>query len=171
MKLQRHSSILIGAVVASLMGRIAPAAADPAETAGAYSVVPRRPDDTFKERTPNVDLVASGLFTLGVPYVVSVMAATGSTREGDQALYTPLVGPWLDLAKREGCPGASCKSEALYKTLLVADGLLQGAGALEIAMGFLFPLPHSVNTASLTRLRMVPNVARTGGGLTAVGVF
>jgi hypothetical protein len=152
------------------MGRIAPAAANPDELADAYSVVPSRPDDTFKERTPNVDLVASGLFTLGVPYVVSVVAATGSTREGDQALYTPLVGPWLDLANREGCPGA-CKSETVYKTLLVADGLLQAAGALEIAIGFLFPLPHSVNTASLTRLRMVPNVARTGGGLTTVGVF
>ena len=171
MKLHRHSSILVAAIIVSLMGRIAPAAADPSETAQASSVVPRRPDDTFKERTPNVDLVASGLFTLGIPYVVSVIAANGSAREGDLALYAPIVGPWLDLANREGCPGTSCNGETLYKTLLVADGILQGTGALEIAMGFLFPLPHSVNTASLTRLRMVPNVARTGGGLTAVGVF
>jgi hypothetical protein len=54
----------------------------------------------------------------------------------------------------------------------VADGLLQGFGALEILSGFLFPVtttPSSSTTAP--RVRVVPNVARTSASINAVGTF
>ena len=130
----------------------------------------RRIDNT--DPTPNADLIASGLFTLAVPYVASVVVATESTRQGDYYLYTPVAGPWLDLSHRADCPPTgTCANETAYKILLVADGVLQGFGALEILSGFLFPETHSVNTdATSPRVRVVPNVAG-GPGVTAVGRF
>jgi hypothetical protein len=166
-----HGSILTGAVIAALAATVSPPEAGAAETARAYRVDPQRPDDNFKEKGPNLDLVFSGIFTLGIPYIVSAIVATESVRAGDQVLYAPIAGPWLDLASRQGCPDGSCDGETLRGALLVVDGVLQGAGALEIAAGFLFPVPHSVNTGSLIPLRIVPRMARTGAGLSAVGVF
>jgi hypothetical protein len=121
--------------------------------------------------TPNADLIASGLFTLAVPYVASVVVATESQRQGDYYLYTPVAGPWLDLSHREDCPPTgSCANETAYKILLVADGVLQGFGALEILSGFLFPETHP-QSAEAPRVRVVPTVAGGGPGMTAVGRF
>jgi hypothetical protein len=124
------------------------------------------------EATPNVDLIASGIFTLAIPYFASVVAATESTRRGDNFLYTPVAGPWLDLAHRDECPPTgTCGNEAAYRVLLVADGVLQGFGALEILSGFMFPVAQPTTRDSSPRVHVVPNVARGGAGVTAVGTF
>jgi hypothetical protein len=129
----------------------------------------RRPE--YADPTPNADLIASGLFTLAVPYVASVVVATESPRYGDYYLYTPVAGPWLDLSHREDCPPTgTCANETAYKILLVADGVLQGFGALEILSGFLFPETHPT-TADAPRVRVVPTVAGGGPGVTALGRF
>ena len=76
------------------------------------------------------------------------------------------------MAHRDDCPPTgTCANETAYKILLVADGVLQGFGALEILSGFMFPESHSVNTDSSPRVRVVPNVARGGAGVTALGTF
>lgn len=162
MKLRKLSTTLAIAAATATSAITAPASADTRSGS-------RRSD--FAETTPNADLIASGLFTLAVPYVASVVVATESQRHGDYYLYTPVAGPWLDLAHRSDCPPTgTCANETAYKILLVADGVLQGFGALEILSGFMFPETHSVNTEA-PRVRVVPNVAQGGAGVTAIGRF
>src|SRR4051812_33701477 len=150
------TTIAIGAATATC-AFARPATAEPSSGYG------RRGSDSFTETSPNADLIASGLFTLAVPYVTSVFVATQSTRPGDNYLYTPVAGPWLDLSNREDCPrNGSCANETAWRILLVADGVLQGFGALEVVSGFLFPEVHSVNTDSSPHVRVVPNMAHGG---------
>jgi hypothetical protein len=163
MKLRTLSTPIAIALVTAASAVAAPAAADP--RSGSYR-------SEFGDPTPNADLIASGLFTLAVPYVASVVVATESKRPGDYYLYTPVAGPWLDLAHRDDCPAqGTCANETAYKILLVADGVLQGFGALEILSGFMFPETHSVKTESSPRVRVAPNVGRNSAGVTAFGTF
>jgi hypothetical protein len=162
MKLRMLSTTIAIAAATAVSAIAAPASADPRN--------PYRSDST--EMRPNADLIASGLFTLAIPYVASVAVATQSPREADHFLYTPVAGPWLDLSHRDDCPKVgSCSNETAFKILLVADGVLQGFGALEILSGFLFPEPQSVKTDSSPRVRVVPSVAGGGPGVTALGRF
>jgi hypothetical protein len=147
--------------------------ADPDAAPRRRVVVSSQTSDTFTETSPNAELIASGLFTFAVPYIASVAVATSSTRPGDNYLYTPVAGPWLDLSNRQGCPSSSgCGNETTYNILLVADGVLQGFGALEVLAGILFPEEHSVESdSSAPRVHVAPSVARGSAGLTAFGRF
>jgi len=129
--------------------------------------------ETFTTTGPNGDLIASGVFTMGIPYAASVIAATESSRPSDNYLYAPVAGPWLNLLNRGECPPSSaCGNETAYKALLIADGVLQGVGVLQVISGFLFPVTRSVTTVdSAVQVRIVPQVGREGYGLTAVGTF
>jgi hypothetical protein len=81
-----------------------------------------------------------------------------------------VAGPWLDLAQRQDCPAnGSCGNESAYRILLVADGVLQGLGALEFFGGLLFPVSRPASHSP--RVRVMPTVARTGYGLSAFGTF
>jgi hypothetical protein len=128
---------------------------------------------TFTTTGPNADLIATGVFTFGLPYTASVVVATESSRSADNYLYAPVAGPWLDLANRGECPPTSnCGNETAYKALLIADGVLQGVGVLQVLSGFLFPVTRSVTTVdSAVQVRIVPQVGRDGYGLTAMGTF
>jgi len=129
--------------------------------------------ETFTTTGPNGDLIASGIFTMGIPYAASVIAATESSRPSDNYLYAPVAGPWLNLLNRGECPPTSaCGNETAYKALLIADGVLQGVGVLQVISGFLFPVTRSVTTIdSAVQVHFVPQVGREGYGLTAVGTF
>ena len=108
---------------------------------------------------PNRAMLSSGLFTLGVPYVASVVVAAGSDHPGDNNLYIPVAGPWMDLADRGGCGGfgqPSCNAETGYKVLLVADGILQGLGALNIIGAFAFPETRTTVVADHPRVFVSP---------------
>ncbi len=151
-----------------------------ATTVGAQNAQPgdapvpsaRRDVQPFSDRAPNSELITTGVLTLGLPYIVSIVVATGSPRNSDSYLYAPVVGPWLDLANREDCPADGlCGNETAYEIALVADGILQAVGALEIASGFAFPVPHSRTSGRPTRVRIAPSIARTSYGLSAVGSF
>ena len=79
----------------------------------------------------------SGTLFFGA-FVPSFIVARTSDRAADEWLYAPLVGPWLDLAQRGACTSRSgCETEAVYKVLLVANGLAQGAGMLGLFSGIL----------------------------------
>ena len=170
MKLRKFPTVLSIAAATATCAMAAPASADP-DWGGARAASSHKTDD-FTEPTPNVDLIASGIFTLAIPYIASVAAASESTRQGDNYLYTPVAGPWLDLAHRDDCPAfGSCGNEAAYRVLLVADGLLQGFGALEILSGFMFPVEQPVKNDSSPHVRVVPSVAHNTGSITAVGTF
>jgi hypothetical protein len=129
---------------------------------------------TFSTTEPNGDLIATGVFTFGLPYTASIIVATQSNRSADNYLYAPVAGPWLDLANRGECPqSAACGNETAFRALLIANGVLQGVGVLQVLSGFLFPVTHSVTTVETAgvRVRVVPQMGRDGYGLTAMGTF
>jgi hypothetical protein len=99
-------------------------------------------------------------------YVPSFIVAATSNRSGDKSLYVPVAGPWIDLFSRGGCGEISCGTEALYKSLLVVDGLVQGAGIVTAL------LPNQVDILRIGSTRISPSRIGYGGyGLTAAGHF
>jgi len=189
---QRAATVLTAATVATagLAGFGAREAAAQSvvvapEPAPAQTVVVPRREAVVEESSPNTALISSGLFTLAIPYVASVVVATQSDHPGDNNLYIPVVGPWVDLANRGDCGNAgqpSCDNETTFKVLLVANGVLQGIGALEILGGLLVPEHRAVARTEKPRavtaqvfephVRIAPSaVGRDGYGLAAVGTF
>jgi hypothetical protein len=137
---------------------------------------PPRETATIYESRPNSALMTTGLFTLGLPYVTSVVVATSSSRSGDNNLYIPVAGPWLDLGNRGECvatPTSPCSNETTNKALLIGDGVLQGLGALEIVSAFLFPERHAITvTAGSHRIVVAPaRIAQGAYGISAAGAF
>jgi hypothetical protein len=176
--MKQAAAVLTMATAATAV--MATAGAREASAQATTVVVPRH--ETVQETGPNTALISSGLFTLGIPYVTSVIVATQSDHAGDNHLYIPVAGPWLDLANRGNCGGItqpSCDNETTYKVLLIADGVLQGIGALEIVGGLLTPTTRTVaadrkhQTAALEpHVRVAPTAMGRGGyGLAAVGSF
>jgi hypothetical protein len=125
---------------------------------------------------PNRSLLRSGVFTLGASYVPALVVAIESERPADEHLYAPVVGPWLDLADREDCQG-DCDGETLNKVLLVADGVFQGIGALQILGAFVFPETRTGVTISRSdgspavAFTVAPGKVARGTGLIATGEF
>ena len=81
---------------------------------------------------PNRALLGGGLIAFGGSYIPSVIVAAANNNPYDNHLYIPVVGPWLDLGNRPACGGVfqtGCGTETGFRTLLVVDGIFQGAGA------------------------------------------
>ncbi|HLV68534.1 MAG TPA: hypothetical protein VKY73_22110 [Polyangiaceae bacterium] len=101
-------------------------------------VVASTAEDTPTPTGPNPRLLTSGIWTLGLSYVPALVVAIESDHPGDKYLFTPVAGPWLNLAHRGDCADrGSCDNETLNKVLLVTDGVFQGIGALQILGAFL----------------------------------
>lgn len=125
---------------------------------------------TYEERMPNGALIGSGLVMFGASYLPSVIVAAESGRPGDTSLYVPVAGPWMNLANRDSqCPNERCVNDMPNKVLLVADGLFQGFGALQVLGGFLFPTTRTVTQTA--NVQVLPNVGSSHVGITAVGSF
>jgi len=151
-----------------------------AAVAGAcvFSVTPASAErrETVTTTGPNRQLLQSGIFALGVPYVASIIVAASSDRSEDKHLYIPVAGPWLDFANRGPCGHAlepSCDTETAYKILLVGNGILQGVGALEIVGSFFFPETHTIAAKTdERRVSVAPYYMGTGSyGLSAFARF
>src|SRR5882724_2963047 len=52
------------------------------------------------EMRPRKGLVISGAIVFGVPYFLSLSVAASSKNDADRWLYAPLVGPFVDLGRR-----------------------------------------------------------------------
>ena len=163
--MKKHVAITLGASLASLLWV---SAAD-AQTTRTYA------RETVVTGGPNSAMLSSGIFTFGVPYIASVVVAANSDLSADKNLYVPVVGPWTDLVNRPGCGGfgqRSCDGETANKVLLVADGIFQGIGALQIVGAFLMPETRTVTVASQPRIIVAPSsIGRSGYGLAAAGTF
>lgn len=130
---------------------------------------------------PNTTLIGTGILVFGVTYGTSAIIAGTSDHPGDNHLYVPVVGPWLDLADRGDCGASlsrSCDNETTNKVLLVADGIFQGIGALSIIGGFLSPETREVAVTTAKKeppkptLHVSPaRLGYQGYGLAAVGTF
>ena len=131
-------------------------------------VVPAEHEHTVS-RGPSAYLFSSGLITTGLSYTPALIVAINSDRSEDKYLYAPFVGPWMDLAARDG-------GSKVDKTLLVVDGVFQTIGAIQIIASFIFT--GSTETAKSSEgdslaSRTVVAPARVGDayGLVAVGNF
>jgi len=127
---------------------------------------------------PAQSMLSSGLFTFGASYVPSLVVAMESHHPGDHDLYVPVAGPWMDLGDRHCPTGQRCDHEGLYKGLLIADGIFQALGALDIVSAFLFPETVTTTRATAAEvtktrsaLRVAPIVGGSSYGVAALGVF
>jgi hypothetical protein len=120
-------------------------------------------------RGPNAYLFSSGLITTGLSYTPALIVAINSDRSEDKYLYAPFVGPWMDLAARDG-------GSKVDTTLLVVDGVFQTIGALQIIGSFIFTggsaTASSASSHAVAQTVVAPaKVAGEGYGLVAVGTF
>lgn len=128
-----------------------------------------------EETVPNTGLIASGVILFGASYASSLVVAAGtSDYDRDKKLYIPVAGPWMDLSERKGECGhgnnaPSCNHEDLYDVLLVADGIAQGVGALQILGGFVFPVHRTVVTEA--KVVITPRLSPNMLGVSAIGLF
>ncbi|MDB4994335.1 MAG: hypothetical protein JWM74_1767, partial [Myxococcaceae bacterium] len=136
------------------------------------------PDRSLREEThPNGSVIAAGLVIFGIPYAASLASYGASKHPGDDSLWVPVAGPWLDLADRGGLPTARATrdDEITNRALLVTDGAFQALGALAVVGGFIFPELRSKQLADETakpHLRMTPmKLGKLSYGLGAVGTF
>jgi hypothetical protein len=130
---------------------------------------------------PNRQLLRMGTWTLGLSYAPALVVAVKSERRGDDYLYYPVVGPWLDLSHRGEC--LTCRHEKMNEALLVADGIFQGVGALQLVGSFLLPERRTVETVTppvprtkaaeqaSVKLRVRPVRLSSGYGLQATAKF
>jgi hypothetical protein len=136
---------------------------------GAAASVALWPSRAQAQEAPRVGVptraIVGGSLLVGT-YIPSFIVAAESGRDGDKALYAPVVGPWIDLGVRGGCGPVSCGTEGLYKTLLVADGVAQGVGLITAL------LPGERGFFMIGNTRVTPTrVGRDGYGVGAVGQF
>jgi hypothetical protein len=131
---------------------------------------------------PNRGMMGSGFLVFGMAYVPAVVVAAQSTQAADQKLYIPVAGPWLDLASRPSCAGATaaaavaCDNDAGNRALIAIDGIFQGLGALFVAGSLFVPEhPRAMTTAQAEarpRVHISPAHLGPGGyGVAATGSF
>jgi hypothetical protein len=141
------------------------------------------PSDRERERSiehrPNKTLLSTGAGIFILSYGASVIAAAASSRDADNKLFIPLVGPWMDLADR-GCTLATpCgSSEDVAKAMIITSGIVQSAGVL-LALGSLV-IPESTTVTDRTTtaktekkptVSVLPVSYAAGAGVGAVGTF
>jgi hypothetical protein len=139
---------------------------------------PVRDSVEHDEWRPNRALLMTGLVLGGVPYVASIAVAASSGHAGDSNLWIPIIGPYVDLGNRGGCPATgSCAGETGNKALLIGDGVIQTIGAIEILGSFIFPetirTTATVTTSSGASVTFAPARVGSAGayGLAALGSF
>ncbi len=153
-----------------------------AEPAPVVIVQPAPVTDTVQTRYesggPDMRMIGGGIVTFGISYGVAVGVAAGSTHQGDNHLYVPIVGPWLDFGDRGTCPQTgSCDGETTDRVLIVVDEVFQAVGVLSVLSGFLFPNTREVttttsNASTQPTLHITPvNYGSGGAGLAAIGTF
>ncbi len=124
-----------------------------------YSVLPNRP------------MMTTGFTVFAITYGASVAVGASSERPGDRYLFTPVVGPWLSLANRD-CNRDPCGyDEDSNRILLVADGVLQGLGALLLVGGLFIPEKIEETRVPSRSIKMTPISVRGGAGIGVSGLF
>jgi hypothetical protein len=128
--------------------------------------------ETTSKSVPNRPLLVTGVLLLGLSYAPAAVVAATSDREADEKLYYPVAGPWLDLNHR-GCAANPCDNNDLNRGLLVADGIVQGAGALGVLLSLVLPEKTTRHWYLIGNRDVVvaPQVAGSLVGLRAVGQF
>jgi hypothetical protein len=129
---------------------------------------------------PNVPLLGAGLATVAIGYAPALIVGIVSDHKGDDKLFIPVVGPWLDMGQR-GCDTGefvNCGSSGIETAALIVDGAVQGIGALAFVGGLLTTQHKTVvhtaarADANKPRVQFAPtSMGGHGYGLTAAGTF
>jgi hypothetical protein len=172
-------SLLVAASSWSSVGHaqeVAPAP-PPAEP---VAPAPATQSETVTQRGgPSTAELSSGVITLGITYGAAAVVAAESPAQADHRMFVPIAGPWMALANRPGCGGAtgpSCSTETAYTVLIVADGIGQALGSLMIVGAFLHP-ETVTRTTTVSRdavkpvFHLLPSSVGTGYGMQALGTF
>ncbi len=134
------------------------------------------PRSTIVDMGPNRLLLATGSASFAFAYGGSAWVGATSSRAFDRPLLIPFAGPWVALAARGACgeSGIPCGQQTTYAALLAADGLVQAASVVQIALAFLHRELGVTNEPVLRSARVTLAPARTAGGgvgLAAIGEF
>jgi hypothetical protein len=159
-----------------------------ARAQSATVIVPPPPTPVLTERTfiPNRTLLGSGVGTVLAAYAPSVVFGIVSDHKGDNNLFIPVAGPWIDLGARN-CSGATvltpngpydlssrsnCGTSDIERAALITSGIVQGAGFLQVLSSFFVPEKRVAVVARHTpRFIVTPTYFTGGGGAMAVGRF
>ena len=144
-------------------------AADPADAA-------TEPRAAVVDAGPSRLLLATGAASFAFAYGGSLWVGATSTRASDRALLVPFAGPWIAFGTHGACgeSGAPCGQEATYAALMIADGLVQAASAVQIALAFVHRDVRETREPIVrsARVTVMPSRPAGGGlGLAAVGEF
>jgi hypothetical protein len=141
-------------------------------TASAQDPVQVTYDSTERETVrPNRPMLYTGLAVIAASYIPPVVVAATSSRAGDEYLYIPLAGPWIDLGERGGCGPNPCGEEAVYKGLLIATGVAHVVGTGLILSSLFVPEERIKERTSAKPVVVPAQVGRSGAGLMVVGTF
>jgi hypothetical protein len=147
----------------------------PATASMEAPVIPMSQDehrDMIQHSWPNRPMLVTGVVVLGGTYAASAIVAAASDRKADDKLFLPVVGPWLDLKKRD-CDVNDCGNDTFNKALLIGDGALQGLGALTLVLSFVIPESTKKPWYLIgdEHLSVAPQVGTAVTGLAAFGQF
>jgi hypothetical protein len=122
----------------------------------------------------NRPLLLTSFLLFGGTFGASAIDAATSGRDADKNnLYYPVVGPWMDYAKR--CDGANpCNgNETGYKALLILDGVGQGLGAIGMVTSLFVPERSTRHWLIIggADFYAAPTAVGTGYGVGAAGAF
>jgi hypothetical protein len=177
--------LLSAALACGALAAFRPASA----LAQSTTVVPPPPIPVVAERSvlPNPTLLGSGAGTFVVGYAPGVVVGITSDHKGDDQLFIPVVGPWLDLGKRD-CSGATvitnngprevasgenCGTSDIERAALIASGVVQGAGVLQMLASLFVPARRVdvVVGSRQPKFSVTPTYFRGGAGAMASGRF
>jgi hypothetical protein len=174
-------NISAGAALAALAWTTAAGAQPGASTQSTDTSVQPIVGERVTYQPPNRPLVIGGLITFGVAYGASVIVAAEANTKFDNYLYIPIAGPWIDIGNRPDCGGVlqpRCSTEWGRKAILVANGILQAAGAGATILGFVLPgkrteiVTAKSSRADKARVHLAPSqVGADAYGVAAFGDF
>lgn len=120
----------------------------------------------------NKPLLITGSALLLAGYVPALVISQTSDRPIDQdKLILPVVGPWMNLVDR-GCDDRECDNEDRNKGLLIADGIVQGVGALSVVLSLVLPGKTTQNWYLIGDTQVGPMyISKSVYGLGAAGSF
>ncbi len=116
-----------------------------------------------KRYRPNRPLLVAGAATFLGAYGTGVVIAAESSLDADKRLYIPVVGMWLDVAKR---PCTTCTTGDTLATIsFLGGGVAQLAGLALVGASFVFPeKERPIRRARALEVHVVPLASGMGVG-------
>jgi hypothetical protein len=98
---------------------------------------------------PNVELLTAGVTGFLVSYAPAFVIASSSDHKGDDRLYIPVAGPWLDILQRWCSEGetVNCGSTPAEIAALSFDGFVQTFSAATILLAVFSPEERTLSVA------------------------